>query len=72
MNFGLLLSFRNSSKGELSYSELYRKHVDLAAEAEDLGYDTIWLTASPRRGRLFALTASITWLTEEVFWPTAQ
>jgi probable F420-dependent oxidoreductase len=44
MNFGLLISFRNSSKNELSYSELYRKHIDLAVEAEDLGYDTIWLT----------------------------
>lgn len=44
MNFGLLMSFRNSSRDELSYSELYRKHVDLAAEAEDLGFDTIWLT----------------------------
>src|SRR5713226_8910268 len=44
MNFGLLISFRNSSKNELSYSELYRKHIDLAVEAEELGYDTIWLT----------------------------
>lgn len=44
MNFGLLMSFRNSSRNELSYSELYRKHVDLAVEAEDMGYDTIWLT----------------------------
>src|SRR5260370_36652586 len=44
MNFGLLMSFRNSSRNELSYSELYRKHVDLCVEAEDLGFDTIWLT----------------------------
>ena len=44
MNFGLLMSFRNSSRNELSYSELYRKHVDLAVEAEDMGFDTIWLT----------------------------
>jgi alkanesulfonate monooxygenase SsuD/methylene tetrahydromethanopterin reductase-like flavin-dependent oxidoreductase (luciferase family) len=44
MNFGLLMSFRNSSRKELSYSELYRKHVDLCVEAEDLGFDTIWLT----------------------------
>jgi len=44
MNFGLLMSFRNSSRNELSYSELYRKHVDLAVEAEAMGYDTIWLT----------------------------
>ena len=44
MNFGLLMSFRNSSRNELSYSELYRKHVDLCVEAEELGFDTIWLT----------------------------
>src|SRR5271155_1809033 len=44
MNLGLLFSFRNSSKNELSYADLYRKHVDLAVEAEDLGFDTIWLT----------------------------
>jgi probable F420-dependent oxidoreductase len=44
MNFGLLMSFRNSSRNELSYGDLYRKHVDLAVEAEAMGYDTIWLT----------------------------
>jgi alkanesulfonate monooxygenase SsuD/methylene tetrahydromethanopterin reductase-like flavin-dependent oxidoreductase (luciferase family) len=38
------MSFRNSSRNELSYSELYRRHVDLCVEAEDLGFDTIWLT----------------------------
>src|SRR2546428_11912534 len=38
------MSFRNSSRNELSYSELYRRHVDLCVEAEDLGYDTVWLT----------------------------
>jgi probable F420-dependent oxidoreductase len=44
MNFGLLMSFRNSSRKESSYSELYRRHVDLCVEAEELGFDTIWLT----------------------------
>jgi len=44
VNFGLLMSFRNSSRNELSYSELYRRHVDLAVDAEKMGYDTIWLT----------------------------
>ena len=28
----------------MSYADLYRRHVDLAVEAEDMGYDTIWLT----------------------------
>jgi alkanesulfonate monooxygenase SsuD/methylene tetrahydromethanopterin reductase-like flavin-dependent oxidoreductase (luciferase family) len=44
VNFGLLMSFRNSSRNELSYPELYRRHVDLCVEAEDLGFETIWLT----------------------------
>lgn len=44
MNFGLLMSFRNSSRNELSYSDLYGKHVDLCVQAEELGFDTIWLT----------------------------
>src|SRR5215469_14771018 len=38
------MSFRNSSRNELSYSDLYRRHIDLCVEAEDLGFDTIWLT----------------------------
>jgi probable F420-dependent oxidoreductase len=44
MNFGLLESFRNSDRNELGFTELYRRHVDLAVEAEEMGYDTIWLT----------------------------
>src|ERR1700732_3743399 len=38
------MSFRKFSRNELSYADLYRKHVDLAVEAEAMGYDTIWLT----------------------------
>ncbi|MCS6927401.1 MAG: LLM class flavin-dependent oxidoreductase [Candidatus Binatia bacterium] len=44
MNFGLLFPFRNSATAHFPFPELYRKHLDLAEEAEDLGYDTIWLT----------------------------
>jgi probable F420-dependent oxidoreductase len=44
MNFGLLMSFRNSDRNELGYADLYRRHVELAIEAEEMGYDTIWLT----------------------------
>jgi len=44
MNFGLVVSFRNSSHHELSYSELYRSHLDLCVAAEELGFDTVWLT----------------------------
>ena len=44
MNFGMMDSFRNSPWSELPYAELYRKHLDLAVETEDLGYDTFWFT----------------------------
>ena len=44
MDFGLLLSFRNPPPGRVPFTEIYRKHFDIAALAEDLGYDTIWLT----------------------------
>src|SRR5712691_5768223 len=44
MNFGLLMSFRNSSRHELSYANLYAKHLELCVEAEELGFDTIWLS----------------------------
>lgn len=44
MNFGLLFPFRNSATAQLPFPELYRKHLDLVEQAEDLGYDTVWLT----------------------------
>ena len=44
MNFGLLFPFRNSARSRVSFAELYRKHLDLTVKAEELGYDTIWLT----------------------------
>ena len=44
MNFGLLFAFRNPPSGQVPFAELYRKQFDLASLAEDLGYDTIWLT----------------------------
>ena len=44
MDFGLLLSFRNPPPGRVPFTEIYRKHFDIAALAEDLGYGTIWLT----------------------------
>ena len=58
--FGLLLSFRTPPPGRVPFTEIYRKHFDIAALAEDLGYDTIWLTEhhfiddgySPSRSRL--------------------
>ncbi len=44
MNFGLMFPFRNSSSSQMAFPELYRKHFDLTVKAEELGYDTIWLT----------------------------
>ncbi|HLW72181.1 MAG TPA: LLM class flavin-dependent oxidoreductase [Candidatus Binataceae bacterium] len=43
MNFGLLMAFRNPPPG-VPFTEIYRKHLELAEEAEALGYDTLWLT----------------------------
>lgn len=44
MNFGFTLFFRNPPPAKVSFAELYRKEIDLAVAAEQLGYDTIWLT----------------------------
>jgi len=44
MNFGIALMFRNPLPQRVRFTEIYAKHLDLAAEAEDLGYDEIWLT----------------------------
>jgi alkanesulfonate monooxygenase SsuD/methylene tetrahydromethanopterin reductase-like flavin-dependent oxidoreductase (luciferase family) len=44
MDFGLLFAFRNPPPVQVPFAELYGKQFDLAVLAEDLGYDTIWLT----------------------------
>jgi alkanesulfonate monooxygenase SsuD/methylene tetrahydromethanopterin reductase-like flavin-dependent oxidoreductase (luciferase family) len=44
MDFGLLFPFRNSLRSHIPFPELYRKHLDLTVKAEELGYDTVWLT----------------------------
>jgi len=44
VNFGLLFPIRNSARSRVPFAELYRKHLDLTVKAEELGYDTIWLT----------------------------
>jgi alkanesulfonate monooxygenase SsuD/methylene tetrahydromethanopterin reductase-like flavin-dependent oxidoreductase (luciferase family) len=44
MNFGLLFPFRNPAANAVPFADLYRKQMDLAVEAEELGFDTIWLT----------------------------
>src|SRR3984893_3757849 len=44
MNFGFTLCFRNPPPAKVSFAELYRKEIELAVAAEELGYDTVWLT----------------------------
>src|SRR3972149_9528685 len=44
MNFGVLLAFRNPPQWRRSFVDIYREHLDQAVAAEDLGYDTVWLT----------------------------
>ncbi|MBM4256022.1 MAG: LLM class flavin-dependent oxidoreductase [Deltaproteobacteria bacterium] len=44
MNFGFLFPFRNSARAKVPFPDLYRKHLDLTVTAEELGFDTIWLT----------------------------
>ena len=40
MNFGFTLFFRNPPPAKVSFAELYRKEIELAVAAEELGYDT--------------------------------
>ncbi len=44
LDFGLLFAFRRPDFGRDSFVDLYRKHLDLCVAAEELGYDTVWLT----------------------------
>lgn len=44
MRFGFMMPFQNPSRWERSYPEIYREFIDQTVLAEELGYDTIWLT----------------------------
>jgi alkanesulfonate monooxygenase SsuD/methylene tetrahydromethanopterin reductase-like flavin-dependent oxidoreductase (luciferase family) len=44
LRFGLLWSFRNPEWARVPWAELYRSHLDLIAESEQLGFDEAWLT----------------------------
>jgi probable F420-dependent oxidoreductase len=44
MNFGLLMPFQNPARWAQPYPDFYREQLDQIVLAEELGYDTIWLT----------------------------
>ena len=44
LRFGLQFDFRNPAPWSRPYADLYAETLDLICAAEDLGYDTVWLT----------------------------
>ena len=44
LDFGLLLAFRNPPTWRRPWDEIYEEHINQAKVAEELGYDTVWLT----------------------------
>lgn len=44
LQFGVLWSFRNPAWAKVPWEELYRTHLDLVVESEQMGFDEAWLT----------------------------
>src|ERR1700738_4958147 len=44
MNVGLMFSFRNPPKWKKPWADVYESQLEQTKLAEDLGYDTVWLT----------------------------
>ena len=44
MDFGLHMPFRNPPIWHRPYADLYAEHLTHIERAEELGYDTVWLT----------------------------
>ncbi|MGH7897112.1 MAG: LLM class flavin-dependent oxidoreductase [Candidatus Binatia bacterium] len=44
MNVGLMFSFRNPPKWRQPWTDVYRSQLEHMKLAEELGYDTVWLT----------------------------
>ena len=43
-NIGVMFSFRNPAQWRRPFVDVYRDELDTIAEAESLGFDTVWLT----------------------------
>ena len=44
LDLGAVFSFRNPAAWRFPFTEVYRDELDVIVAAEELGYDTIWLT----------------------------
>ncbi len=44
MSFGLTYDFRNPAHASRPFAQLYRETLDHIVAAEDMGFDTVWLT----------------------------
>src|ERR1041385_3422447 len=44
MNVGLMFSFRNPPKWKKPWADVYESQLEQVRLAEELGYDSIWLT----------------------------
>lgn len=44
VNAGIMLSFRNPPEWQRPFVDIYRDELQLAVRAEELGFDTVWLT----------------------------
>ena len=44
LRFGINCAFRNAAEWRRPYDRFYGERLDLIAEADDLGFDTVWLT----------------------------
>ena len=69
MRFGLMYDFRNPEKWHMTEPLFYRAMLDQMVEAENLGFDHVWLTEhhftcllytspSPRDGLLSRMPSS--------------
>jgi len=44
MNFGIWHDFRNPPQWSIPYDRLYRENLDQIEWAEELGYESVWVS----------------------------